>query len=74
MKSCPSEQEKEIMKHYYIFTDILAGFTVNNRVLRLPAIVLLNTTATKKYKWICLESLDVYPKKARVSGSKRRVQ
>ena len=30
--------------------------------------------ATKKYKWICLESLDVYPKKARVSGSKRRVQ
>ena len=27
-----------------IFTDILAGFTVNNRVLRLPAIVLLNTT------------------------------
>ena len=73
-----------------VFTDILAGFTVNNRVLRLPAIVLLNTTfrpgnsgllrvyvqdkATKKYKWICLESLDVYPKKARVSGSKRRVQ
>ena len=28
----------------------------------------------KKYKWVCLESLDVYPKKARVSGSKRRVQ
>ena len=27
-----------------IFTDILAGFTFNNRVLRLPAIVLLNTT------------------------------
>ena len=25
-------------------------------------------------KWICLESLDVYPKKARVSGWKRRVQ
>ena len=29
---------------------------------------------TKKYKLICLESLNVYPKKARVSGSKRRVQ
>ena len=27
-----------------IFADILAGFTFNNRVLRLPAIVLLNTT------------------------------
>ena len=27
-----------------LFTDILAGFTFNNRVLRLPAIVLLNTT------------------------------
>ena len=27
-----------------IFTDILAGFTFNNRVLRLPAIILLNTT------------------------------
>ena len=50
-----------------LFTDILAGFTFNNRVLRLPAIVLLNTT-------FLLESLDVYPKKARVSGSKRRVQ
>ena len=28
----------------WVFTDILAGFTFNNRVLRLPAIVLLNTT------------------------------
>ena len=28
---------------HILFTDILAGFTVNNRVLRLPAIVLLNT-------------------------------
>ena len=28
----------------FLFTDILAGFTFNNRVLRLPAIVLLNTT------------------------------
>ena len=28
-----------------IFTDILAGFTFNNRVLRLPAIVLLNVYA-----------------------------
>ena len=27
-----------------IFTDILAGFTFNNRVLRLPAIVFWNTT------------------------------
>ena len=27
-----------------VSTDILAGFTFNNRVLRLPAIVLLNTT------------------------------
>ena len=26
-----------------VFTDILAGFTFNNGVLRLPAIVLLNT-------------------------------
>ena len=26
-----------------VFTDILAGFTFYNRVLRLPAIVLLNT-------------------------------
>ena len=27
-----------------IFTDILAGFTFSNRILRLPAIILLNTT------------------------------
>ena len=27
-----------------VFTDILVGFSFNNRVLRLPAIVLLNTT------------------------------
>ena len=56
---------------FFFFTDILAGFTFNNRVLRLPAIVLLNTTL---YKWACLESLDVYPKKAWVSRLKRRVQ
>ena len=31
-----------------IFTDILAGFTFNNRVLRLPAIVLLNTCSIKR--------------------------
>ena len=46
------------------FTDILAGFTFNNRVLRLPALIVFMGL---------LESLDVYPKKARVSGSKRRV-
>ena len=28
-------------KSSFFFTDILAGFTFNNRVLRLPAIVLL---------------------------------
>ena len=33
-----------VEKANLVFTDILAGFTVNNRVLRLPAIVLLNTT------------------------------
>ena len=35
------------LKEKRIFTDILAGFTINNRVLRLPAIVLLNTTFRK---------------------------
>ena len=32
------------LRDIMLFTDILAGFTFNNRVLRLPAIVLLNTT------------------------------
>ena len=45
---------------FALFTDILAGFTFNNRVLRLPAIVLLNTTFR--------------PGNSRVSGSKRLLE
>ena len=55
----------------------------NNRVLRLPAIVLLNTTfrpANSGLLRVYVQTSKqthlyfyVYPKKARVSGSKRRV-
>ena len=39
--ACPSRKPFR-QNNATIFTDILAGFTFNNRVLRLPAIVLLN--------------------------------
>ena len=55
------DEGNDLANKKIIFTDILAGFTVNNRVLRLPAIVLLNTTFRPGNS-------------GRVSGSKRRVQ
>ena len=55
----------------FLFTDILAGFTVNNRVLRLPAIVLLNTTFQPGLPAIVLLNTTFRPG---VSGLKRRVQ
>ena len=41
----------------------------NNRVLRLPALIVLLTRRFDPET----RAFDVYPKKARVSGSKRRV-
>ena len=49
-------QKKIRMK---IFKDILAGFTFNNRVLRLPAIVLLNTEDMPNYEVIGLGFFNI---------------
>ena len=44
------------VKHSLLFTDILAGFTFNNRALRLPAIV-FNKTIAGRPRTLLLHSL-----------------